>query len=75
MIAITVNGKPRQFDAELPLPELIRRLEITFPRIAVAHNGEVLRKEEHEATIIRDGDTVEIVRMVGGGAGMMSAGC
>jgi len=67
MIAITVNGKRREFDAELPLPKLIHRLEISFPRIAVAHNGEVLRREEHAATVIRDGDTVEIVRMVGGG--------
>ena len=72
MIAVTVNGKPREFEGELPLPELIRRLEITFPRIAVAHNGEVLRREEHDSTLIRDGDTVEIVRMVGGGDGMMN---
>jgi thiamine biosynthesis protein ThiS len=68
MITVTVNGRPREFESEMPLVELIRRLEIAFPRIAVAHNGAVLRKEEHEATVIRDGDTVEIVRMVGGGA-------
>ena len=67
MISVTVNGKAHQFDSDLPLPELIRRLEISFPRIAVAHNGTVLRKEEHDATIVRDGDSVEIVRMVGGG--------
>jgi thiamine biosynthesis protein ThiS len=69
MITVTVNGRSQQFDGEMPLPELIRRLEISFPRIAVAHNGDVLRKEEHDATVIRDGDTVEIVRMVGGGSG------
>ena len=57
------------------LMRLIRRLEIDFPRIAVAHNGEVLRREEHESTVIRDGDTVEIVRMVGGGNGVLGAGC
>lgn len=67
MITVTVNGKPRELDSELPLAELIRLLEITFPRIAVAHNGDVLRKEEHGTTVVRDGDTIEIVRMVGGG--------
>ena len=72
MITVTVNGRSQQFDGEMPLPELIRRLEISFPRIAVAHNGDVLRKEEHDATVIRDGDTVEIVRMVGGGSGGVS---
>ena len=68
MITVTVNGSPRRFEGEMALPELIERLSITHPRIAVAHNGEVLRAEEHAATILRDGDRVEIVRMVGGGA-------
>ena len=67
MIRITVNGRARELECEMPLPELIRRLEITFPRIAVAHNGEVIRQEDHAATTVRDGDTLEIVRMVGGG--------
>ena len=67
MIRITVNGRERELADELALPELIRLLEITYPRIAVAHNGAVLRQEEHEATRVRDGDTLEIVRMVGGG--------
>ena len=67
MINVIVNGRSQAFEGEMSLPELIERLEITHPRIAVAHNGEVLRREEHPATIIRDGDTVEIVRMVGGG--------
>jgi sulfur carrier protein len=67
MIRVTINGRPREFEREMPLPELIKRLEITHPRIAVAHNGVVLRQDEHAATIVRDGDTLEIVRMVGGG--------
>lgn len=67
MIRITVNGRPHEFERELGLPELIARLEIAHPRIAVAHNGTVLRQTEHADTMIRDGDTLEIVRMVGGG--------
>jgi sulfur carrier protein len=68
MITVTINGRPRQFESELALPELIRRLEITHPRIAVAHNGDVLRREEHDTVTVRDGDNLEIVRMVGGGS-------
>lgn len=68
MITVTVNGQPRTFADEMPLPDLIRLLEISFPRIAVAHNGTVLRQDEHAQTIVRDGDALEIVRMVGGGA-------
>ena len=68
MIRVTVNGRPREFERELLLPELIERLDINHPRVAVAHNGTVLRREEHAATTVRDGDTLEIVRMVGGGS-------
>jgi sulfur carrier protein len=67
MITVTINGKPREFEHDLPLLDLIRKLEITHPRIAVAHNGTVLRQEEHAAAFVRAGDTLEIVRMVGGG--------
>ncbi len=67
MIHVSVNGREQELPGELTVPELVRRLDIRFPRIAVAHNGTVLRQEEHAATVVRDGDRVEIVRMVGGG--------
>ena len=67
MISVTVNGRPRELPNAMSLPALIEQLEIRFPRVAVALNGEVLRQEEHATTMIHDGDAVEIVRMVGGG--------
>lgn len=35
--------------------------------MAVARNGDVLHKSEYPEVILQDGDTIEIVRMVGGG--------
>jgi thiamine biosynthesis protein ThiS len=67
MIHVTINGQGREFERELALPDLIERLAISHPRIAVAYNGTVLRREEHASTTVHDGDTLEIVRMVGGG--------
>ena len=69
MITVTINGRPREFEEELALPELLTLLDITHPRIAVAHNGTVLRQEEYPTTTVRAGDSLEIVRMVGGGGG------
>lgn len=68
MIHVTINGRPHSLDREMVVPEIVAHLAISHPRIAVAHNGSVLRQEEHATTVIRDGDTLEIVRMVGGGA-------
>ena len=67
MIHVTINGKAHQFERDLPLPELLLALDITHPRIAVALNGTVLRKEEHPTTVVKNGDELDVVRMVGGG--------
>jgi hypothetical protein len=36
--------------------------------VAVARNGDVLPREEWPQTTLQDGDVLEVVRMVGGGA-------
>jgi thiamine biosynthesis protein ThiS len=35
----------------------------------VAHNGVVVRRQDHERVVVQDGDTLEIVHIVGGGSG------
>jgi Sulfur transfer protein involved in thiamine biosynthesis len=35
--------------------------------VAVEHNGTIIERDAYAATTLRDGDVVEIVRMVGGG--------
>ncbi len=65
---LVVNGKPRQYDGTPSLAALLMALEVDRRRVAVARNGEVLRREEYERVELRDGDTLEIVHMVGGGA-------
>ncbi len=68
MISIIVNGKPRELDGEVALPDFLRQLDVDERRIAVAINDEVIPKNQHKNTTVRDGDAVEIVRMVGGGS-------
>ena len=36
-------------------------------RIAVERNGDIIFKSQYDATILQDGDSVEIVSFVGGG--------
>ncbi len=72
MLTLTVNGKRQDFtageDGKLGLPALIESLGVDTRRIAIAVNGEVVSKADHAGVTLRDGDAVEIVRMVGGGA-------
>jgi sulfur carrier protein len=65
---ITVNGKPREIEGETPLPVFLQAYGIDPRLVAVAINGDVIPKAEYERACVRDGDEVEVVRMVGGGA-------
>ena len=69
MIHLTVNGRERTLETETALPAFLNSLEIDVRLVAVAVNGEVITKNQHESVTLRDGDEVEIVRMVGGGSG------
>lgn len=65
---ITVNGKERTFDSDMHAIQLIEKLGVDIRTVAVAVNGEVVPKATLPDVRVKDGDEVEIVRMVGGGA-------
>jgi thiamine biosynthesis protein ThiS len=66
-VNITVNGKPREIDAEMDLPSFLAHFEINPRLVAVAINGDVIPKTDYASARVRSGDALEIVRMVGGG--------
>jgi len=66
-ITLTVNGRPREIEREMDLPEFLQALQIDQRLVAVAHNGEVVPRGEYGRVRLRAGDSLEIVRMVGGG--------
>lgn len=67
MITITLNGKTRDLEAGVTVSALLELLGVNPQRVAVAVNGEVVPRREWSDVAIGDGDTVEIVRAVGGG--------
>jgi sulfur carrier protein len=67
MIEITVNGESHRLDSSLPVSQLLDRLELTGKRLAVELNGEIVPRSQHAATLLNDGDKLEIVVAVGGG--------
>jgi sulfur carrier protein len=49
------------------LADLVRDLDIEGKRIAVEKNGEIVPKSRYAATLLANGDRIEIVGAVGGG--------
>jgi thiazole synthase len=68
MLTLTVNGERRVFPESLSLAELLRQLGCDPRRVAVEVNQEVVPASYHAERRLHDGDAVEIVTLVGGGA-------
>ena len=65
---VYVNGESREVSGSPSLSELITQLELPATRIAVELNREVVRRNDWSGTMLNEGDRVEIVHFVGGGA-------
>ncbi len=68
-VRVQINGEPHELGEALTLAELIARLGLAPERLAVERNREVVRRARWAETEVADGDQIEIVHFVGGGAG------
>ena len=66
-VAITVNGEPMRLPAGASVSDLLARLRIESPRVAVERNREILPRSRYGETPLADGDVFEVVELVGGG--------
>jgi len=65
-MTITLNGEPRETTAQT-IAELLLELQAPHTGVAVAVNGQIVRKAEHAQTALREDDDVEVIRAVQGG--------
>jgi sulfur carrier protein len=68
MITLQVNGKQVELEAPIPLVLYLEKLGVNPRAVAVEHNGEIIQRAQFASAMLKEGDRVEIVRMVGGGA-------
>ncbi len=66
---IRINGEERVIEREVTVAELLDIVGVKFREVglAVAVNGEVVPKSQYATRRIGEGDSVEIVQLVGGG--------
>lgn len=64
---LVLNGAPREAPALATVADLSAWLGLPAFGTAIELNGSVIRKAEHSATPLREGDRLEIVKLVGGG--------
>jgi sulfur carrier protein len=63
-----LNGESHSTPTPLSVLELLRNFELAKRRVAVAINAEVVPRSRFADVFIRDGDRIEVIQAVGGGA-------
>jgi len=66
-VKLHINGETRDTPALASLADLAAWLELPGFGSAIELNGEVIRRADHPATPLKEGDRLEVVRLVGGG--------
>ena len=66
IIMVKINGELMDMSGKT-VAEAVESLGISSDRIAVELNLEIVPKAKYSETLLSDGDTVEVVRFVGGG--------
>ena len=65
---VRINGKETEVHQSMSIVDYLA--SIGFDKkvsIAVAINGEIIPKEEYSETQLKNGDSMEVVRAIGGG--------
>lgn len=65
---LMVNGQPRDVTEGTTVTQLLEQLKIEPARVVVELNLTILKRAEHPTTVLNEGDRVEVVHFVGGGA-------
>jgi len=66
-MTIRLNGKPHPLEDGASVARLLETLGFAGQPVLVEINGSALLAAEHAATVLQDGDVVELVRIVAGG--------
>jgi thiazole synthase len=66
---LSLNGESREFSSPLTVAELLRQLELDPAKVAVERNLEIVPKSAYQRSDLSEGDRLEIVHFIGGGAG------
>jgi sulfur carrier protein len=66
-VQVTVNGEPREVPADATVASIVASVTRAPSGVAVALNGEIVRRADWATTAARDADRLEVLTAVQGG--------
>ena len=67
-MTVTINGEQRHFESALTVAEVLDEIGLDPRKVAVERNLEIVPRAGYGSTAVADGDRLEIVHFIGGGA-------
>lgn len=64
---ITLNGEAHAIETGTSLQQLLDALQVNCDALVVQRNDDIVARTQFSDTSLEDGDTLELVRFVGGG--------
>jgi thiamine biosynthesis protein ThiS len=65
---ITLNNRAEEINADrLTINELLKYKNFTFRLLVIKINGKLIKKDQYDSAIIRDGDNVVVMHLISGG--------
>ena len=66
-MALTVNGDPHPWREGLTVTALCQEKKFSYPLKTVFVNGARIPRDQHDTTVISDGDDVQVIHLMSGG--------
>ena len=67
LMVVQINGERKEIREGITVATLLEELGIRAGRVVVELNRDIVARDAHGATQLKEGDAVEIVHFVGGG--------
>jgi thiamine biosynthesis protein ThiS len=67
MITVKVNGKDKEMKENVSIADFLKNNSIDPTGVTVEHNFEVINARNITEIMLKDGDSLEVLRFVGGG--------
>jgi sulfur carrier protein len=67
MITIKINGKDKEVKENASIADFLKSNDIDPIGVTIEHNLEVINAGSIAEIMLKDGDTLEVLRFVGGG--------
>jgi len=65
---ITLNNRQEEFQkSSMTVSELLEEKNFTFKMLVIKINNKLVRKEEYDTAVVREGDNVIVLHLISGG--------